>query len=224
MGQHPHGFSTPLGLVENQRRCLSTFSPSDLERLGLRRGECATLNFASGICVDGKVSAWTYYAETLAIITWVDCSVTLGSRLLFDPAWGDYDMAIGTSVCSVFGGPADRAHYGETDDFVAKTIPPKKYLPQQLLSHQFFHQLRDLRQATPDRDARARFALLLEKYLESASYEWLQGVELLELSFKLNAPEEVRSRLLATLAPDRFSASSTRECVQDGVKLASVSL
>lgn len=217
VGQHPHGFSTPVGLIKNQGRCLSTFSPSDLERLGLKRGERAVLTFDSGVRVDGKVSAWTYHAETLAIISWVDCSVTMGSQQLFDPAWGTYDMAVGTTVASVFGGPADRAHYGDTDDFVAKTIPPKKYSPEQVQSHKFFERLRDLRRAPENSHARANFSALLENYLDSPNHDWLKGVELLELSFRLQEPEEVRARILPTL-------NSTQECVRDGVTLASVSL
>jgi len=40
-----------------------------------------------------------------------DCRVTCGDRLLFDPSWGTYDMAVGARIVSVFNGAADKDAY-----------------------------------------------------------------------------------------------------------------
>lgn len=222
--RHAHGFSSPVGLVKNQSRCLSLFSPADLEKLGLQRGRRAMLEFASGVRVEGQVAGWTYHGNSLVIITWTDCTVTLASQRLFDPAWGEFDMAVGSVVDSVFGGPADRSSFGETDDFVAKVIPPKGYSSAQLERHRFYDKLRDLRQSVPSVDTRAGYDNLLREYLADAKRDWLQGIELLELSFKMKEPAVARAELLQTLAPESFADPAARECVREGVALAQASL
>jgi phenylalanine-4-hydroxylase len=217
VGQHAQGFSTPLGLLKGESRCPSLFTPADLERFGLKPGERGKLDFASGVHVEGRVKGWMYRDDKLVLLTWVDCRVTLGAKVLFEPAWGDFDMAVGSAVTSVFGGAADRTSFGDSDDFMAKQIPLRQFTPAQKARHAMFQQLRDLRQDLSSSQARERFSILLNDYLHSPASLWLQGVELLELSHRLGLPDSERSKLLASLQTERNNASSA----QDGVALAS---
>ena len=57
------------------------------------------------------------------LLTFSDCEVKHDNAIFFQREWGVYDLAIGKSVKSVFGGPADREAFGITDDFRAKIIP-----------------------------------------------------------------------------------------------------
>src|SRR5690348_17916967 len=54
------------------------------------------------------------------VITFSNCSVKQGDRVLFDPGWGDYDMAIGEKIVSVFNGAADK------DAFLEVALVPKE--------------------------------------------------------------------------------------------------
>ena len=49
----------------------------------------------------------------LVLITFSNCTVKNGERVLFDPAWGEYDMAVGERITSVFNGAADKDAYLE---------------------------------------------------------------------------------------------------------------
>jgi phenylalanine-4-hydroxylase len=66
--------------------------------------------------------------------------------ILFDPAWGAYDMAVGSSVPAVFGGPADRLAYGITTDFVAARVTQPQYTVEEKKLHQLYQRVREMRE------------------------------------------------------------------------------
>jgi phenylalanine-4-hydroxylase len=223
-GHHPAGFSTPLGLLKNHQRCLSTYSDSDLANMAIRKGSRSRLIFESGVHVEGIPVDWIHHQGQLILISWKDARVTLGDQILFDPAWGDFDMAVGSNVTSVFGGPADRLHFGQTEDFTASRVAPKIITPEVRSRHAYFRKLRDLREK-PAADSAAQFAALAQEFFNSAGEgDWLQAVELLELTYKIAGHEAIRARLLQFLDPANFSSENVRQTVKDGVALAAVSL
>ncbi len=110
--QHKHGFSSPLGLIKDFSRCLSEYSIVELRALGVAIGQQVTLEFLSGITVCGDLIGITREEHRNLIFTFQDCYArALDGRLLYDPSWGVFDMAVGAEVVSVFGGSADRAAY-----------------------------------------------------------------------------------------------------------------
>jgi phenylalanine-4-hydroxylase len=222
--RHAHGFSSPVGLLKNHRRCLSTYSPENLANMALQRGERARIEFESGVRVEGLLKEWTYCDGKLVVLTWVDCRVTLRDQLLFDPAWGEFDLAVGSQITSVFGGPADRAHFTSAIDFVNNPIPPKKFGTEESQRHAFFARLRALREDSSGVNRSERWHELIMEFLAQPKLNWLQGVELLELSYTLGISEATRLPLLRALEGGGFADLHARECVLDGVKIASQEL
>ena len=49
----------------------------------------------------------------IILISFESCKVTYLSEVLFDPAWGVYDMAIGENVKSAFAGPASTDSFND---------------------------------------------------------------------------------------------------------------
>ena len=110
--QHKHGFSSPLGLIKDFSRCLSEYSIDELRALGVAIGQRVTLEFLSGITVCGELIGITREEHRNLLFTLQDCYVhALDGRVLYDPSWGIFDMAVGAEVVSVFGGSADKAAY-----------------------------------------------------------------------------------------------------------------
>ena len=62
-----------------------------------------------------KAQSRNFCATTaqLQLITFKDCTAKLGDRVLFDPSWGTYDMAVGDRITSVFNGAADKDSYNQ---------------------------------------------------------------------------------------------------------------
>jgi phenylalanine-4-hydroxylase len=222
IAQHPQGFSTPVGWLRGQNRCLSTFSLADLQQLGLRRGQKATLEFQSGVRVDGLWKDSVYRQERLILLSFEQCRVTLGSEVLFEPAWGDYDMAVGQLVTSVFAGPADRSQFGQTEDFVAKRVPTRIFSASETRRHGLLKQIRQLRESYVSLEPQTRNARLNDlcrNYFESAPHDWLVGMELLELGL-VHDQHDFEEQLREHLRPERFPAANISHCVREGLNLA----
>jgi phenylalanine-4-hydroxylase len=106
---HAHGFSLPLGPLEGKTTGPEALDGPELRRLGFSSGGRGALRFASGVELEGRLTHVTEGPEGNRLLGLTDCRVRLGDRLLFDPAWGDFDLACGLAVESVCGGWADGA-------------------------------------------------------------------------------------------------------------------
>ncbi|RYE19269.1 MAG: aromatic amino acid hydroxylase [Sphingobacteriales bacterium] len=109
---HPNGFSSPVGLLKGREKALENMSIPKLAKAGIVEGFDAELEFASGVRVKGIIKKLTFCNDKLVLITFTNCTVTnTAGTTLFDPAWGEYDMAVGESITSVFSGAADKAAF-----------------------------------------------------------------------------------------------------------------
>ncbi len=124
--RHADGFGSPLGRLADGTS-LSTLSEYDLGRYNYKGpGSRVTLTYQSGVRVEGNlVRSLKGPDGNLLVLTFKDCRVSLGDRLLFDPAWGEYDLAIGESVPSAYAGSADASFWPETR-FSGELYPKRK--------------------------------------------------------------------------------------------------
>lgn len=216
--RHPQGFSSPVGKLKGQNACLSTFSTAALEKAGIARGEHSNLEFESGVKVSGVLKDWTYNDFKLTILTFTDCKVTLGGQTLFDPSWGEYDMAVGSEVVSVFGGPADRTRFVVSEDFIAKRVTPRTYSKDEVKQHDLYRSLREIRESGKDL---TKFKKVLTSYMGAPELPWLIGLELIEIASQLGIPENDISGLRSRMSPENFQTSHVRESVRDGLQISS---
>jgi phenylalanine-4-hydroxylase len=121
---HADGFGTPLGRLEDGT-ALEEIDASTLARRA-STGERCELRFRSGVRVIGRLEEvrWSETRRPL-VLSFADCRVTRGSELLFDPAWGRYDLAVGTSVRHAYAGPADPA-YWPPSEFSTARVPRRR--------------------------------------------------------------------------------------------------
>ncbi len=106
---HAQGFGSPIGRLKDFHRCLSEYSVDELKTHGIRVGEKVDLEYLSGITVRGILREIVRHDHRNLLLSFEDCSVNdLDGRVLFSPDWGVYDLAVGSTITSVFGGVADR--------------------------------------------------------------------------------------------------------------------
>jgi phenylalanine-4-hydroxylase len=193
---HPNGFGMPIGHIDGTSTCLSEMSDAQLHHLGLSHGRRSHLKFRNGIEVHGEATSFVRDAQgRLQLISFQDCKVIRGTQLLFDPAWGSFDMGVGTKVTSVFGGPADRNLYGATDDFVKNIIPRKALSPLFQVKQKLAIEIKEIRiQLESDLDSESEKYIIvdrLEKILDCLEsdfpHEWLLRLAILELTTYLPA-------------------------------------
>jgi phenylalanine-4-hydroxylase len=216
-GYHQHGFGTTLGLLKGQLKSLAQMTRPELESLGICDGREARLEFSSGIDVSGRIHKILFINEMPVLISFSQCTVTDTSKTLFDPSWGIYDMALGNSVRSVFGGPADRISYGGLEDFVAKKVPIPEYSAVEKERHALYLKVRSLREGEgADSDE------LNQVYLHAKarfSTDWLLFLELYELCNKYETSVDLKKTLLEQLVGLK-SSYELSSLIENGLDLA----
>jgi len=215
--RHSHGFSSPLGLSGDQ-----------VKKLGLKAGLQTTVETAAGFKVTGLIKAFTWDQDhrNLLLITWQDCSVTCRGRVYFDPAWGEFDMAIGCTVPSVYGGPADWSAYGSYDFGHASSTPGRKspFTAEEKKLFAMYQKIRDIRKNPASqltRDSEKELEIMAETLQKEFSQEWLLGIEILEVWHKhIKKPAQWVEQLQHQFLTLHKFPESLQEYVKMGIERA----
>lgn len=198
---HAGGFGSPVGKLKDFSRCLSEYSVDELKAHHIRIGEPAVLEFLSGITVRGRLQHVLRQDHRNLLLSFQDCTVTdLQGRVLFDPAWGQYDMAVGAAIDSVYGGTADREKYQLYKAVSATaTVRPA---PDAVLQG-LYRRVAALVSGAE--------TVELADGLDAYPDEWLLRVELLESSAA--GDEALRQRVLADLQRIAAAREDLREVI-----------
>ena len=110
--KHPNGFGSPVGKLKGTNLAIEDMTPSDLEKFNIVEGNTINLLFQSGVEVKGKIiSGRRNIFGKIMLISFSFCTVRFQDQVLFQPSWGQYDMAIGKNISSVYAGPADSFNF-----------------------------------------------------------------------------------------------------------------
>jgi hypothetical protein len=85
---------------------------SELEAIGIVKGNTISLKFESGITVEGTLKNTLSKDGKMILLSLANCTVRYKDQTLFRPEWGMYDMAVGEKITSVFSWPADPVAFG----------------------------------------------------------------------------------------------------------------
>jgi phenylalanine-4-hydroxylase len=193
---HAHGFGAAVGPLADG----SSTAELDAERLR-RRGFAADgrgrLDFASGVVLEGRLAGIRERDGGALLLTFDDCRVSWGDRLLFDPAWGCYDLACGREIAGVCGGWVDRLV--DPEDLPDARPAMKCNLDEgnrELAP--LYQELRRIREAGERGPAaQRRLAEIAGRLERDFPDDWLLPLELVELAERLPAglEESLRRRL-----------------------------
>lgn len=211
---HSHGYSSPIGPLKNVNKSLDQCSELELARMGIKIHSKIRLEYASGIVVEGDLKSWIKNEDQLVAISLINATAQWNGEVLFEPSWGQYDIACGDRVTSVYGGPADRLHFGEVEDFAAERVPQKNYSDQTKLKFNLYQRVRDARSQShlTEQDLNQ----LWKDILISTNHSWLMCVEILELAQKNNftlLTEAIMKELNSKNYKDK-------DLIHDGIRLA----
>ncbi len=185
--QHPEGFSSPIGFWKKAPdRQPHTLSEDELKDLGVAIGQNKSIEFVSGFKVSGDIAYLEFKNSNLVLIKWKNCSVTGSNKVYFDPSWGDFDMIVGSTVTSVYGGAADREKFGRYKLGETKTSPKRTSLPTatEQKIYQTFKKSRELRETLKkgvNIDTAQIATLFADECTNNFPSNWLLRLESLEL-------------------------------------------
>ena len=176
---HKDGFSSPVGKLKGHAMPLENLSVAELDYFGIERGKTAELHFESGIKVTGEVKEIIALNGKTQLITFTNCTVKdKAGELLFDPAWGAYDMAVGEKIVSVFCGAADKEEFLEIA-YKSNTLTHHvAYDNNTVELHKLYQQVRNRRHNGGDYGFLGNVWLMLQKHHHD---DWLCALEILEI-------------------------------------------
>ena len=191
---HAHGFSSPVGRLKNTSMPLENMSIDELMSLEIEVGKQLSLEFESGVNVQGKLINLSKNRKGLnMILSFEDCRVSYNDEILFQPEWGTYDMAVGESIVSVFSGAADMAVFSKDNPFLPSELTHKiQYCEKRLELHKLYQKIREVREGNADKQELTSVWQELLKHPK----DWLAAVEILEISSDDSLNTEIKTHLI----------------------------
>jgi len=176
--KHPHGFGSPIGKIKGTLAPTRYLTDNDLTKLGIEKGRPSSFEFESGIKIEGQLIKVRRKNGTLILLSFDNCKVTHHGRTLFEPGWGQYDMAVGENIVSAFSGPADPDGFGFTYEPPAEKTHQIVYHDHNINLHKLYENVRDIRNKRKSQDSLKNiWKQLITNYAE----EWLLPTEIYEL-------------------------------------------
>lgn len=180
---HAAGFGSPVGKLKGINLPIEDMSPMDLKAYGIYEGEFMTLEFESGVVVQGKAITGTRDLRgKILIITFDECMVTYKEEVLFRPEWGIFDMAIGKAVISAYSGAADIASFEDVSKVSEVKTHKITYSETAKKLYSLYSKVREMREK--DTVTEEKIATIFNHLKSDFASDWLLFLELYELAVK----------------------------------------
>jgi len=213
---HAEGFGSPVGLPKNTSKPLEAFSDEDCRTRGIRTGERVHLEFESGVQVDGMMKEILRREGRILVMRFADCTVDHGDQILFQPAWGMYDMAVGQKIVSVFAGPADPAAFGLKYAAPEEKTHKIQHDEKSRRLHSLYQRIRDCRsESSGVEELEEIWKIVRQDY----PGEWLLPLELYEVSVKIVPQLAWTGELRDFLEAKKHEGDELRDLISNGLDL-----
>jgi phenylalanine-4-hydroxylase len=212
---HAEGFGSPVGRPRGCERPLESLDDREMRKLGLEPGAAARLEFTSGVVVSGRLERVVRERAQVVLLTFSGCRVAWGDRVLFDPDWGTYDMAVGEGIVSVFQGAADKDAY-EQVALVPKERTIRVHSTDEARDlHRLYGAVREVRETGEGRGA---LPGIYREARSSHPHEWLLPLEILEVLVAADLDPELR-REIEHLLRERKDDPTRERLIDSGLEL-----
>lgn len=215
--RHADGFSSPVGKLKGIPTALENMPVDDLPMIGIVLGQQAELNFESGLKVTGVVKQVLTESGKIVLITFTDCTVTdQNGVMLFDPDRGEYDMAVGEKIVSVFCGAADKDAF---EEIALKSNTGTRHVEYDARTrelHKLYQQVRNRRHKGGD------FGFLgnvWQRLQRSHHDDWLCPLEILEILEHEKVEPQLASEIRKFLERKAKNEPALTKLIKDGFYL-----
>ena len=177
---HVHGYSSPVGLLKGLDKPLEELSDEEMNKASIVVGGNVELEFDSGLKVKGLLQNILRQKERIILMTFTDCRVNYKDKVLFEPEWDVYDMAVGAEIISAFSGPVDPDAFGLQYDPPAEKTHKIQYSPVEKYLHGLYGSVREIRETKIDVD---KLKNIFEEVKKDYSNDWLLALEIFEILY-----------------------------------------
>ncbi|MDN3586431.1 aromatic amino acid hydroxylase [Pedobacter aquatilis] len=212
---HADGFSSPVGKLKNSLKPLEDYTETDLKSAGIILNLPATLVFDSGIKVTGMAKNILKAKEKIILITFENCTVTEEKgNILFKPEWGNYDMAVGKKIVSVFNGAADKDAYEEVTLISQEKTHKVYYDDKTIQLHQLYDTVRAIRTTNTGLE---QLSSIFETLKTQHRQDWLCSLEILELVFHKKIYHQLEKEITIYLEIKAGKEPELTKLIHDGL-------
>jgi phenylalanine-4-hydroxylase len=147
-------------------------------------------------------------------MSFTKCKVTFRNRILFEPAWGTYDMAVGEKIISAYSGPADPDAFG-----LQYPVPEEKthkiiHSEPAIKLHLLYRAVRKIREGEgADMTLVQIWKVTRDEYPE----EWLLPLEIAELAAQQKELEGLKLEVLSYLKNGKSKNPDIKRLVDNGL-------
>ncbi len=213
---HAKGFGAPVGGWRNISVPPENLTDDQLQSIGIAAGMKATINFVSGVVVAGKVERIVREDGRLLLLTFSNCSVRLGDRVLFDPDWGTFDMAVGERITSVFNGAADKDTYNQV-----ALVPKERTIKvpsdaRRKKLESLYQQVRDIRARKVGYE---RLGEIWETQQAEHPDDWLLSMEIFEILDEAGEQNELKQKIVTFLNQRKAEDKAKATVIEWGFRL-----
>ncbi|HEY9170543.1 MAG TPA: aromatic amino acid hydroxylase [Lutibacter sp.] len=187
---HMEGFGSPLGKLKGINLAIEDMFPKDLEVYGIYEGKKTTLMFEGNIKVEGEVITGKRDLKgKILLISFKNCTVTHNDRVLFQPAWGIYDMAVGKDIISAHAGPASVNSFKNLGEVSTTKTHKISYSEKEIKLHKMYQDIAEMRKSGVF-DFQ-KIGLIFEKLKVNFTSDWLLALEMYELAYQSDTKIEI---------------------------------
>lgn len=214
---HSDGFGSPVGRIKGTNKPTEDLTDLDLATLGITMGYPCQFSFESGVTVEGVLRDKLYSAAgKLLLLSFDECTVTYNDMLLFDPDWGDYDMAIGEAITSVYAGAADVEAYKPTISIPKEKTKKIAYTPTQKALQALYAEVREIRNTNKNL---ARIADVFFTIKTNYPTDWLLALEMYEILKDSNLYPRIAAEIALYLESVKLSNPEYKKLIEDGIRI-----
>src|SRR5438477_1009338 len=198
---HKDGFGSPIGKWKQTE---------------IAEGKRAKLEFESGIVVEGKIDKVLRRDGKLLLITFSNCSAKYGERVLFDPDWGTYDMAVGERISSVFNGAADKDAYNQV-----ALIPKERTIkvPSDAKRKRLENLYAQVRKIRERKTGYERLGEIWETQQAEHPEDWLLSMEIFEILDATDQQPELKAKIEKFLNEKKAQTKDLSTLISWGFRL-----
>jgi phenylalanine-4-hydroxylase len=213
---HAEGFGSPIGDWKTVSKGPESLTDDDLDNVGITVGKKATVIFVSGVTVAGKIDQILRRDGKLILISFSDCNVNYHDRILFEPSWGTYDMAVGARINSVFNGAADNDAYNQVALIPReRTIKVPSDAKRKRLEN-LYAQVRKIRESKTGYE---RLGEIWETQQAEHPEDWLLSMEIFEILDETEQQSELKKKIEEFLNKKRASDKDKSVLIEWGFRL-----
>ncbi|HEV8419562.1 MAG TPA: aromatic amino acid hydroxylase [Candidatus Udaeobacter sp.] len=213
---HKDGFGSPVGKWKQTSASPELLTNDQLHALGIVEGRKAKIEFVSGIVVSGKVENILHGDGKLLLIKFSNCTAEYGDRVLFNPDWGMYDMAVGERINSVFNGAADKDAYNQVALIPKeRTIKVTSDAKRKRLEN-LYAQVRKIRQSQAGYE---RLGEIWETQQAEHPEDWLLSMEIFEILDATDQQRELKTKIEKFLNEKKAKTKDLSTLISWGFRL-----